>query len=55
MNVNERFGGIHRLHFLVPRVSQVRSKHDAGIHTGLFLGLLFDPEDRGDMFLLNVG
>jgi hypothetical protein len=24
-------------------------------HAGFFLGLFFDPEDGGDMFLLNVG
>jgi hypothetical protein len=23
-------------------------------HTGLLLGLFFDPEDRGDMFIRNV-
>jgi hypothetical protein len=25
------------------------------LHAGFFLGLFFDPEDGGDMFLRNVG
>jgi hypothetical protein len=25
------------------------------VHAGFFLGLFFDPEDGGDMFLRNVG
>jgi hypothetical protein len=25
------------------------------LHDGFFLGLLFDPDDGGDMFLRNVG
>jgi hypothetical protein len=25
------------------------------IHAGFLLGLFFDPEDGGDMFLLNIG
>jgi hypothetical protein len=26
-----------------------------GFHDGFLLGLFFDPEDGGDMFLQNVG
>jgi hypothetical protein len=25
------------------------------LHSGFFLGLFFNPEDGGDMFLLNIG
>jgi hypothetical protein len=25
------------------------------LFVGFFLGILFDPEDLGDMFLLNIG
>jgi hypothetical protein len=28
--------------------------HDIWFYSGLFLGLFFDPEDGGDMFLRNV-
>jgi hypothetical protein len=51
------------------RASQARNQHEAGskdiifllcfacylLHAGFLLGLLFYPEDRGDMFFQNVG
>jgi hypothetical protein len=30
------------------------SKHGASVHAGMLLGL-FDPEDEGDMFHINIG
>jgi hypothetical protein len=27
---------------------------ELGFHTGLLLGLFFDPKDEGDMFLQNI-
>jgi hypothetical protein len=52
--------GIYYLHLQGRRVSQARNqqKQEAGWApaSGTFLlGLLFDPEDGGDMFVRNVG
>jgi hypothetical protein len=48
--------GIYRLLLQGRRVSHVRNpKKQAANSAGFLLGLLFDPEDRSDMFLLNVG
>jgi hypothetical protein len=44
--VNQRFGGTYHLHF---------QSEKALLDALRFLGLLFDPEDVGDMFLRNVG
>jgi hypothetical protein len=47
LKVNRRFGGTHRLQHS-PLLASC-------FHTGFLLGLFFDPEDGGDMFLRNVG
>jgi hypothetical protein len=54
VKVNRRFG--YGLNLQVRRISQVRNQHEAGSKegSGLFLGLLFDPDDGGDMSLRNV-
>jgi hypothetical protein len=46
MEVNRRFEGIDCLHHQGRRISQTIKLHEAGSK----LGLLFDPENRGDMF-----
>jgi hypothetical protein len=53
LKVNRRFGGTYRLHLQGRRISSVvlSTSFDAGF----LLGLFFDPEDGGDMFLRNVG
>jgi hypothetical protein len=33
----------------------LKKKNPCLLHAGLFLGLFFDPEDGGDMFLQNIG
>jgi hypothetical protein len=38
------FGGTYRLHLLA-----------TCFYAGFLLGLFFDPEEEGDMFLRNVG
>jgi hypothetical protein len=43
--VKGRFGGTYRLHLQDQRISRARNQLD----------LFFNPEDGGDMFLLNVG
>jgi hypothetical protein len=47
LNVNRRCGGTY-LNIRVRRISLC-------FHVGLLFGLFFHPEDRGDMFLRNVG
>jgi hypothetical protein len=42
------------------RASQTKSQHEAGskqllLHMGFLLGLFFDPQDGGYIFLRNVG
>jgi hypothetical protein len=47
-----RFGETYRLHLRC----QTRNLRDAGssfLHAGFLLGLVFDPEDEGGMFLRN--
>jgi hypothetical protein len=46
LKVNRHFGGTYRLclHALLA----------TRFHAGFLLGLFFDPEDGGDMFLRNV-
>jgi hypothetical protein len=49
LRVNRRFGGTYGLHL------QSRALLATFFHAGFLLGLFFDPEDGGDMFLRNVG
>jgi hypothetical protein len=56
MKVNRYFGGTYRLNL---QGRKVRNQHEEGssqkLHAIIFFGLLFSPEDGGDMFLQNVG
>jgi hypothetical protein len=54
LKVNWRFGGTYLLHFRGRKISQTRNKRESRWQAGFFLGLLFDPEDRGDMSHRNV-
>jgi hypothetical protein len=51
LKVNRRLGGTCHLHLRGRRIRSASYR----LHAGFFLGLLFDPEDGGDMFLRNVG
>jgi hypothetical protein len=51
MKVSRRFIGTCRLHLHDWRISQTRNQQACWF----LLGLLFDPVDRNDMFLRNVG
>jgi hypothetical protein len=54
---NRSFGGIFRLHLQCLRISQAKkqagSKQNFLLHGGASLGLFFDPEESGDVFLRN--
>jgi hypothetical protein len=53
--IARRFGGNDSLHLQGRRVSQARNQLSLTPDSaGLLLDLLFDPEDRGGMFLRNV-
>jgi hypothetical protein len=53
LKVNQRFGGIYRLHPQGRRISRVRNQDESKwqAERGFLLGSFFDPEDGGDMFL----
>jgi hypothetical protein len=60
LKVNRRFGKTRRFYLQLRRISQAKKQRKAGrkqdylLHAGFFIGLSFDPEDGGDMFLRNV-
>jgi hypothetical protein len=65
LKVNRSFGGTYRLHLQGRRISRGRNQPESRwqweallakwFHAGFFLGLFFDLEDGGDMFLRNFG
>jgi hypothetical protein len=58
LKVNRRFGGKCHLHFQGQRIRNARNQSPMPakcFHAGFLLGLFLYPEDRGDMFLRNVG
>jgi hypothetical protein len=61
LKVNRSFGVTYRLHLQGRRISQERNQMASRallatwFHAGFLHSLFFDPEDRGAMFLRNVG
>jgi hypothetical protein len=59
VKVNPCFSGTYRLHLHGRRLNQAGNQHEASsiacclIHAGFLLGLLFNHEDGGVMFLRN--
>jgi hypothetical protein len=53
LKVNRRFKGTYRFHLQCQRINQERNQHESRylLHAGFFLGLFFEPENGGDMFL----
>jgi hypothetical protein len=58
LKVNRRFGATYHLRLqgrrVSPAINQRESRWQAEL-AGFSLGLFFNPEDRGDMFLRNFG
>jgi hypothetical protein len=60
VKVNSHFLEVYHLHLQVRRKSHARSRHEADskqsylLHVGFFLGLLFSPEDGGDIFFQKI-
>jgi hypothetical protein len=55
LRANGHFGGTCRLHLQGRRISQARNQREYMWQAQLWSGLLFDREDRNDMFLWKVG
>jgi hypothetical protein len=55
LKMNGRFGVICHLHFEGRKISQARNELATSFHAGFSLGLFCDPQDGGEMFLLNAG
>jgi hypothetical protein len=57
LKADQRFGGTDRLHLQGQRISRARYQRESKCQAepGAILGLFFDPEDSGDIFLQNIG
>jgi hypothetical protein len=58
LEVNRRFGGTRPLHLQGWRISWAGNQRESRwlcFHAGFLLGLFFNPEDGGNMFLRNFG
>jgi hypothetical protein len=55
--VNRRFGGKYCILLHGRRISHARNQSEACylLHAGFLLGLFFDPNDGGDIFLRKIG
>jgi hypothetical protein len=54
LKVNSRFRGMYRLRIQGGRISQTKNQHEKvsmQSQAGFLLGLKFDPEDGGDIFI----
>jgi hypothetical protein len=55
MKFNRRFGETYRLYLHGRKISRAKNQSESMWQAELVLGLLFYPEDGGDMFHRNVG